>query len=129
MIKKNPQKNIKYKKYINSFFDCLRVRYDIYAFQNEQEVKYDFLKKSYIKYIVSLGSKNAIFDEAGNQVSNYTIYYGNLTDEDLRIVKLEALNYLKEVFFIAIRKDSDKKGFGKIVLKDIKEKGEIDNGR
>ena len=112
--RKTKQRTAKVK--IDKFFEELRETLNIYAFQNESELKYECLVKAKVPCVVNRFPKRDFFEKDDDNTlmsSGFTIFYNNLSNDTLDELKTKVYAHFKPVFWIKfssedIRKNEDK---------------------
>lgn len=113
---------------LNRFFETCREKYNIYAFQNESKLKYEFLKKMNVTCIITLKAKRNFFVEGSDDKlidEGFVIEYNHFNQELYKQIKEEMINQFRNTFFIRFPKEDlrnkDKEYFGgQIIIKNLK---------
>lgn len=114
------------KLQIDRFFEVMRKRYNLYAFQNESITKYQFLKDNDYTYIITKNPKRDFFVSDNVLIDEgFEIEINNLTKEQYDNVVFEIKKHFGNIFFYKFPKEDnrgkDKQTFsGKILFKNLK---------
>ena len=128
MIERKKYNGITAKSQIEAFFEKCRTLYGIYAFENEDKKRYDFLKSTKIPMIVTFQSKKTFFVANSDNLlveTGFVMQYENFTKELLAEVKSKLIEQFKNSFYIKFKKEDDRNNFkevfgGQIIIKNIK---------
>lgn len=126
--KKKRYNEVTAKLQLDRFFETCREKYNIYAFQNESKLKFDFFKRLDMTCIVTLQAKRNFFVEGSDNRlidSGFVIEYNHFTKELYAKIKEEMMIHFRNSFYIRFPKEDlrnkDKEYFaGKIVIKNLR---------
>lgn len=114
------------KLQIDRFFEVMRKRYSLYAFQNESITKYQFLKDNNYTYLITKNPKRDFFVDENTLVEEgFEIEFNNLTKEQFEDVVFEVKKHFGNIFFYKFPKN-DNRGkdettlSGKILFKNLR---------